>query len=216
MNIADSNTDANTKINTDKNTEINTDVIHIHAIVFFDSLKLKPLPLSSKIYKKTITWYERKFVKEFVEFGSKELLSMFSDINSENELCIELQNSLYICISVLDDTGCALLISSKLKYSEDHLPSVEMKRLIQLFNLNGHIPDEMEISQYFKIKIIKYELEETKKVLHRTLSKSLKRGENIEELVHKTKLLSNTSKDFFSKSKELNRCCWIFPRLSFS
>lgn len=60
-----------------------------------------------------------------------------------------------------------------------------------------------------KIGQVQKELDETKVIILESLQKLQIRGESLEQLVLKSDELSNSSKMFMQKSKDLNRCCII-------
>ncbi|KTD26207.1 R-SNARE family protein [Legionella israelensis] len=57
-----------------------------------------------------------------------------------------------------------------------------------------------------KLRQIKEELEETKKIMTDNIDKLLERGERIEQLIEKTEELSRNAKQFKHEAEELNRC----------
>lgn len=190
----------------------------IHAIVFFDINTLKPV--SKHIYTSRFNWAERKIITEFVEFGSNELLDK---LEIQNECVIKLNESDTFCIYIVKETayyvsmGCALLIvDSNNSNSHSSYTFTIMRQIIREFISDNKIPTDQELSHFFKTKQILNDINDTKVVLKRTISKVLTRGDKIEELIEKTELLSDSSKTFLLKSKELNTCCWIFPRKYFS
>ena len=200
--------------------------MNIYAIVFFDPHSLKGF--NSKVYDSNLGWFEKRHVKEFINFGSKELLNHLELDYSDPKDCnfiIRLQNSFYVYFHISvgshpstsplssGDCGCALLFSSK--NDNIQVPNsckLSMQFVIANYMTNGIIPDLENLESCFKIHIVKSELNETHKELHRTISKVLKRGENIEQLVDRTELLSESSKIFFKNSSNLNSCCWGLAR----
>ena len=179
----------------------------VYAIVFFDPLV--KIPFSHKIYSEYSTRYERHFIREFVEFGRKEFIKHMD--TTEKEFVIEIGNgSFLIYVTIVDDIGVAMLLSSTLEL--DTTPHTVSKKLILDYKRLNYIPDsEEEIMAFFKISQIKSDIDDSKKVLLRSISKVIERGENIEDLVNKTQTLSVQSKLFFKSSRKFNSCCWIFP-----
>jgi hypothetical protein len=58
---------------------------------------------------------------------------------------------------------------------------------------------------------IKQDLETTKSILHNTIEKLFERGERLDDLVDKSKELSNSTKTFYRRAKKHNRWCpWFF------
>lgn len=188
----------------------------IHAIVFFDTNTLKPV--CKHIYTSRFSWTERKIITEFVEFGSIELLDK---LEIQNDCVVKLSESDTFSIYITKETafyvsmGCALLVVES-NDSQSSYTFTIMKQMIRNYISDNKIPTDHELLQYFKTKKILNELDDTKAVLKRTISKVLTRGEKIEELIEKTELLSDSSKTFLLKSKELNTCCWVFPKKYFS
>ena len=182
--------------------------MNIHAIVFYNAVNLKPL--NHKIYTEGVTRYERRFITEFIEFGKKEFLKKMN--TEEDEFVISLMGgSFLIYITVLDGIGLAMLASKVPELNQT--PHLVSKKLIYNYMIKGEIPNNRnDILCWFKHKEILSELDETKKVIKRTISKVIEKGEKIEELVEITELLSNQSKVFFKTSRKMNSCCFIFPR----
>ena len=55
---------------------------------------------------------------------------------------------------------------------------------------------------------IEKELHEVKEIIHKNLSDLLKKGEQLDELMVKSKDLSKVSVDFYKKAKKQNqKCC---------
>ena len=84
-------------------------------------------------------------------------------------------------------------------------------------DLNGKLPYP-NISEFMKTwqnpheadKIMKVEKElfEVKEIMHQNLNDLLKRGENLETLMAKSKDLGTVSVDFYKKAKKQNqKCC---------
>lgn len=180
----------------------------IYAVVFFETNEMNPLDY--KIYTDGSTRYEKRFINEFVEFGRKDFLRHMN--TSEDQFIIELGNGAFlIYITIVDNIGVALLLSDPIEL--DTLPHLVSKKLILDYTRRNYIPETSnEILQHFKTKQIMSELDENKKVLLRSISKIIERGERIEDLVEKTESLSVQSKLFFKNSRQFNSCCWIFPR----
>ena len=181
----------------------------IHAIIFFDSKSREPL--DHRVYT------GGKYISEYVEFGSKTLIRKMDFSNPE--FVIELAGGEYVVyVTIIEDNrndgiGCALLIS-KPPSQLNNLPHLVSRRFITEYIFDSTIPDVEEIYRCFKHKELIDQIAETKKVLTRTVSKVLERGEKIEELVEKTEHLSEASKMFFQNSRKMNSCWGCFSRPS--
>lgn len=60
-----------------------------------------------------------------------------------------------------------------------------------------------------KILKVKKDLEETKTVLNRAIEQLLDRGEKLDDMILKTDMLSDSSKEFYIKARKNNSCCTI-------
>jgi len=182
--------------------------MRIHALVFYDRKVMEPL--DHKIYTEATNRTEKKFIQEFVDFGKKDFLKHMD--TTDNEFVISLIGGRFlIYITMIEDIGIALLASHVPEV--DNLPHIVSKKLITDYIRTDYIPrSSSEILQWFKHKEIMADLEATKAVLRRSISKVIERGEKIDDLVEKTELLSQSSKIFFKNSRRFNSCCWVFPR----
>ncbi|KAF2177517.1 snare-like protein [Zopfia rhizophila CBS 207.26] len=75
--------------------------------------------------------------------------------------------------------------------------------------LKEYIVKYQDPQQADSIMKIQKELDETKIVLHKTIESVLERGEKIDNLVDKSKVLSGASKAFYTKAKSQNSCCVV-------
>lgn len=192
----------------------------IQAIIFFDPNTLKNL--HSKVYDENTGFFQRKFIKEYVTFGSEELLqhldlSLDTQTNDNCNFIVQLQDSMFYvyfhistCGRYNENCGCALLFSSNDSDTIDisNSSKLNIQKIINQYDKEKIVPNIENILECFKIQSIQNELEQTNKTLLRTMSKVLKRGEKIEDLVEKTEHLSHSSKIFFKKSHNLNSCCF--------
>ncbi|KAG9414514.1 palmitoyltransferase [Aphanomyces cochlioides] len=60
-----------------------------------------------------------------------------------------------------------------------------------------------------KIAAIQSELDDTTEILRRTIEDTLKRGEQLDELVTKSKTLSVQSQVFYTRARATNSCCTL-------
>ena len=176
--------------------------MNIYAVVFYDVDNLEPL--DHVVFVKTKTKYERKFIDEFINFGKKELIKKIR--TDETEINIKLANSFYMYITNTVDVGVAILSPDE---SNDNLIHIVSRKLIADYVNYNITPNMTNINHYFKSKELLTEIDITKKILMRSVSKIIERGENIDNLVSKTELLSTQSKIFFKSSRKLNNCCWL-------
>lgn len=181
----------------------------VQSIVIFDSVKLEPVDY--KIYLNGTNRVEKKFINEFVDFGRKEIIRNLKV--PENEYVIELGDGrILIYVTIIENMGLAMMLSNVPEL--DDLPHLISKKIISDYIIYKELPKQDEILGYFKQKELLAEVESTKKILLRTISKVINRGEKIENLIEKSETLSNQSKLFYKNSHKMNYCCWIFPKPS--
>ena len=178
--------------------------MNIYAVVFYNVDNFEPL--DHVVFVKTKTKYERKIIEEFVNFGKKELIKKIR--TDESEINVKFANSFYMYITNTVDVGVAILSPDE---SNDNLIHIVSRKLISDYVTYNITPNITNINHYFKSKKLLTEIDTTKKILMRSVSKIIERGENIDDLVHRTELLSTQSKIFFKGSRKLNSCCWL-PR----
>lgn len=192
----------------------------IFAIVFFEPNNNSRI--EHKIYESQMKWFQKRFVREFISFSSKDLIHKMQ-IQENDQFVIPFGDDeflVYVTTVSSDncDLGCAMLIEPSHSHQpgrDSNLPHLYSKMLIRDYLHRGiaALPDNAEdIVKHFKLQDMHGELAETQKVLRRSISKVLIRGEEIEKLVDKTDTLSAQSKIFFKNSRDFNRCCFFFRR----
>ena len=83
-------------------------------------------------------------------------------------------------------------------------------------DLNLKLPEIQELlekyqnpNKFDKIMGIKCNLDETQKIMIKSVEQILENGEKLENLMAKSQDLSQASLNFYKKSRKLNRCCMI-------
>lgn len=74
-------------------------------------------------------------------------------------------------------------------------------------SLQKLLEDYSTLDKEDRLLKVSSQLNETKVVMTESVNKILERGEHIDELVYKSKDLSNRSKDFYKNSKKMNSWC---------
>lgn len=91
----------------------------------------------------------------------------------------------------------SLELVKMVRYVKEHrgeIPSMDLKFISDVTNL-------------CKIEKVNSQMKDIKEIMIENIEKILDRGEKLENLVERSKKLSDTSKDFYHKSKKLNSCC---------
>jgi hypothetical protein len=84
----------------------------------------------------------------------------------------------------------------------DHIAFLVLQKDIDIISAQ----DPANIDKLYKTQ---KEIESIRIIMHEAIDKVLIRGERIEDLQDRSKILGETSAKFFDRSKELNRCCGI-------
>jgi synaptobrevin family protein YKT6 len=97
----------------------------------------------------------------------------------------------------------AIMESKLLVNSEDE--NVKWEKL-EVYIKKFQDPKEVD-----KLEKLKGELEEVEKIVHKNMDDLLKRGEDLDKLMEKSKDVSNLSLDFYKNAKKTNkRCCSLY------
>ncbi len=81
--------------------------------------------------------------------------------------------------------------------------------IIPFPSLKAHLAKYQDPHEADPILRVQRELDETKVVLHKTMSSLMERGEKLEDLVAKSDELSTQSKLFLKTAKKTNSCCVV-------
>ncbi|XP_053213179.1 synaptobrevin homolog YKT6-like [Panonychus citri] len=170
-------------------------------------------------------YFQKKSVGEFMKFTSKMIVD-----RSERASRSSIKEQEYLChVYVRADNLAAVIIS------DQEYPNRVAHTLLSkiLDDFSAAIPSQrwtsaMEDSITFNaldIYLVKYQnpqeadamtklqrdLDETKIILHETISSLLQRGEKLDDLVAKSDDLSAQSKVFFKTARKTNQCCQYYP-----
>ena len=163
--------------------------------------------IKSEFNLQSINLFYRSTVKELCLVASEKLLTSKDDTELRYRIDDEINNIKMIFhiymgkndryIAITDEKYPTRLITNLFL---DLCSTNEIKEIWNKYRE----PEKID-----KIGIVQKELEETKVIILDSLQKLQIRGESLEQLVLKSDELSNSSKLFMQKSKDLNRCCII-------
>jgi synaptobrevin homolog YKT6 len=88
-------------------------------------------------------------------------------------------------------------------------PNDPDKQLISYPGLAGYIEQYQDPNQLDSLSRAQQEIDDTKKILQKTIESVLERGEKIDNLVAKSDGLSASSKMFYQQAKKQNSCCVV-------
>jgi len=168
-------------------------------------------------------YFQKKTVKEMCIFAGRNLIfrtesGKFSDIeHGDYNISSMSIGNLTIC-AVMNDNKYPLRVMHRFlkrilnDYREMHgerCNQIEEYLGLPMNNLSDILDKSQNPNEVDKMYNITQMIESTKEIMKQNIEKVLERGENIDELVQKSKDLSKSSKDFYKTSKKFNRCCII-------
>lgn len=170
-------------------------------------------------------YFQKKSVGEFMKFTSKMIVE-----RSERASRSSIKEQEYLCHAYVRADNLAAVIISDQDYP-NRVAHTLLSKILEDFSVA--IPSQRwasaaEDSVTFNaldIYLVKYQnpqeadamtklqrdLDETKIILHETISSLLQRGEKLDDLVAKSDDLSAQSKVFFKTARKTNQCCQYYP-----
>lgn len=160
--------------------------MHVYAIAILQNSDIVKI-----VYNLTMFgWFQRTSIKEIIQFLITTVI-----FNSKVSPSV-----------LIHDNYKLTILNDKVVISDTSYPN----RII-FSMLNNITIDNMDdiITKGYQddITILEKNLEETKMVIHETISSLLERGEKIEDLVQKSELLSQQSKTFYKYSNQTKKNC---------
>lgn len=158
--------------------------------------------------KEMLMFFTRLFVKTTVK-GQKQTVQ--HDIYNVHIYC-NLDGLAGVFISDIDYplTKAYKFIEEMLKEYELKNPDwksyIENYNSIQLKELLKKTKDPENVNKLCEIQT---EIKETTNILRKSMDNIIERSEQLDKLVEKSNELSKSSKLFYKKSKEMNKCCSI-------
>ena len=168
-------------------------------------------------------FYERGGISGLCNFVSRTAFHKVDPVKFE---AIEHRGLYIYCLTKEHLCSCAILTNKEYplrvihhlltkiiedyKYKYGDLWKITKKdNEFKLDSLNDYIKQYQDPKNVDKISNIKYQLEDTKDIIMKSIDKVLARGEQLDDLIEKTNDLSKSSKRFYKTTKKLNRCCII-------
>jgi synaptobrevin homolog YKT6 len=170
-------------------------------------------------------FFQRNTVKETCIFSSREvslrtLPGTSQSIEHAGHFCYvySLQNELSVCCVTDKEYPSYFAMNFLVKVInifQENVPKEEWENVkedmdISIPELSALLDVYQDPTKVEKIETIKKELNETIQISTKTIDQILERGEKIEDLLDRTKDLSNTSKEFMIETKRMNKCCVLF------
>ena len=193
--------------------------IHIFALHNAD-----PIILSSAFELSFVSIFQRGTLKEFLNFHSRLVISR---LQPEQNLEVQLEKGICYAVTNSDKFGATLICDEEypkrvaidllLKILEKVMTFIYQNKIdVSKFNkdtnikfneLDKTIQDAQNPEKIDNIVKIKTQLNEVQDIMKKNLDELLKREENLENLMAKSKDLSSTSVNFYKQAKKTNSCC---------
>lgn len=151
-------------------------------------------------------YFARSKISDFMRASLKEIDAR---TDTDSIIDLELGTKYRVYLVGVKINHVTSLIFTLEPPSHQHL--ISLARIIILAGPKETIEENFEyISSEMKIKAILDEIEELKLVMINNIDLLLKRGEKLDDLVERSQYLSDKSKEFYKRSKKMNKCCYIF------
>jgi len=182
-----------------------------------------PVLLCSEMDLSMLWFYQKGMAKEHINFNSRTVASR---IPPGNKASVSLEEDQFICYCWTTKDGLSataitdkeypekaafillnnLLMDFREHFSSDPYQYEETKGEANLNyeNLAIFLKKWQDPTEADKLLKIEKELHEVKEIIHKNLSDLLKKGEQLDELMVKSKDLSKVSVDFYKKAKKQN------------
>jgi len=161
---------------------------------------------------KDFGYFEKKIIKDFISFFSKELIERYNTRKETKEKIDIIKDSFDNSTRIIV-YHCYLYGNHIIIYTDEEYPENVIKRLIVsdtvVKNTSSILTDYQEPHKIDSIYKIQCELDETIETCHKTIESLLNRGEKLDDLVKRSEYLNTSSKMFYTTAKKHNSCCII-------
>ena len=196
-------------------------ILSIHVFSLHQS---KPIILSSAFALSFVSIFQRGTLKDFLNFHSRLVIERVAkdthaQVQLEKGICYAVSNSDKIGLTMICDEEYPkrVAIDFLLKIHDNFKTFVAEKKLdISLYTTDtdvkyDYIANEIEEwqdpSKKDNLMKLQGELNDVTDIMRQNLNELLKREENLENLMEKSKDLSATSVNFYKQAKKTNSCC---------
>ncbi len=196
----------------------------ILSIYIFSLYNAKPIILSSAFELSFISIFQRGVIKDLLNFHSRLVIGR---IEQDTNTQVQLEKGICYAISTSDKIGITMVCDEEYpkRVAIDFLFKIHanfMNYIIEKkIDLNIYTSDTDVKFNYIKNEILEWqnptnkdnimklqnELNDLMDITRQNLNELLKREENLDQLIIKSKELTQTSKTFYIKAKKTNKCC---------
>ena len=189
----------------------------------------EPVMLSSDMDLSQMWFYQKGIAKDHINFNSRTIASR---IPPGNKASVSLENNVGMCFCWTTKDGISATAITDNEYPEK-AAFILLNNLIMDFreyfasnpaayenatndtnlkyeNIEIFLKKWQDPTEADKLLKIEKELHEVKEIIHKNLNDLLRKGEQLDELMVKSKDLSKVSVDFYKKAKKTNqKCCYV-------
>ena len=196
-------------------------ILSIHV---FSLCQNSPIILSSAFSLSFISIFQRGTLKEFLNFHSRLVIER---VSQDTYVQVQLEKGICYAMRTSDNIGSTIICDEEypkrvaieflLKIIDNFKIFLREKKIdLNTYNVDtdlkfDYIKNEIEgwqdPSKKDGIMKLQDELNDVMDIMKKNIEELLKREENLESLVIKSKDLNDTSKDFYIRAKKTNRCC---------
>ena len=196
-------------------------ILSIHVFSLYND---KPIILSSAFALSFVSIFQRGTLKDFLNFHSRLVIERVAkdthaQVQLEKGICYAISNSDKIGVTMICDEEYPkrVAIDFLLKIHDNFKTFLQEKKLdLNMYTADtdvkyDYIANEIEAwqdpSKKDTLMKLQNELNDVTDIMRQNLNELLKREENLENLMEKSKDLSAASVNFYKQAKKTNRCC---------
>ena len=195
----------------------------ILSIHIFSLYNTNPVILSSAFELSFISIFQRGVIKDLLNFHSRLVIGR---IGQDTNTQVQLEKGICYAISCSDKIGLTMICDEEYpkRVAIDFLFKIHVNFMNYIrekkIDLNIYTSDTDVKFNYIKNEILEWqnptnkdnimklqnELNDLMDITRQNLNELLKREENLDQLIIKSKELSQTSKVFYNRAKKTNKC----------
>ena len=198
--------------------------MRILSIHVFSLYKAKPIILASAFQVDFVSIFQRGTLKNFINFHSRLVIER---VQKDTHAQVQLEKGICYAFSSDDKIGVTMICDEeypkrvaidillkvhdnfKLFKAQNNLDlnKIEDDTDVKFKYIETEIVDWQDPSKKDSIMKLQNELNDVQDIMRQNLNELLKREENLENLMEKSKDLSAASVNFYKQAKKTNRCC---------
>ncbi|EAR83909.1 SNARE ykt6 (macronuclear) [Tetrahymena thermophila SB210] len=183
-----------------------------------------PIFLSSAYELGFISWYQRPFFKETLNFGVR---TMTARVQKGDRTVVQLDEAKAMAYVVVSNDIAVVIVCDEeypqktpfviirevfseffKLFTAQQIGDIKSDTNLKFERLEVMVKEYQDYKKADKLAQLESNLKEVHEITHKIMGDLLRKGEKLEELMAKSKDMGSVSVDFYKKSKKLNsRCC---------